>query len=171
MPNFVILNKNVSKIKRVSQFKRNFKKFNENDFISEINSTELLPHNLTDLEEKFKHFQENILESINKHAPLERVSKRQAKLSKKPWITSGILKSISIKNKLYKRFLKSKDNFWYQRYKYYREMLNRLIRKSKGNYLCNYFEKCKNNAKKTWKGINDLLGKSSKKSQLLSLSK
>ena len=83
MPNFVILNKNVSKIKRVSQFKRNFKKFNENDYLSEINSTELLPHNLTDLEEKFKHFEENILESINKHAPLERASKRQAKLSNK----------------------------------------------------------------------------------------
>jgi len=79
VPNFVILNKIVSKIKRVPQFKRNFKKFNENDFISDINSTDLLPHNLTDLEEKFKHFQENILESINKHAPLERVSKRQAK--------------------------------------------------------------------------------------------
>ena len=71
MPNFVILTKNISKIKCVSQFTCNFKKINENNFISDINSTELLPHNLTDLEEKFKHFQENILESINKHAPLE----------------------------------------------------------------------------------------------------
>ena len=42
-------------------------------------------------------------------------------------------------------------------------MLNHLIRKGKRNYFKDYFENCKNNAKKTWKGINDLLGKASKK--------
>ena len=163
MPNFVILNKSVSKSKRIPQFKRDFKKFNEDEFVSDVNSVRLLPHNSTDLDGKFQHFQDKILESINKHAPLKKLSNKQAKLRKKPWITSGILKSISMKNKLYKRFLKSKDNFWYQRYKYYRDMLNRLIRKSKSNYYKDYFENCRNNAKKTWKGINDLLGKTSKK--------
>ena len=133
MPNFVILNKGVSKSKRIPQFKRDFKKFNEDEFVSDVNSVRLLPHNSTDLDGKFQHFQDKILESINKHAPLKKLSHKQAKLRKKPWITSGILKSISMKNKLYKRFLKSKDNFWYQRYKYYRDMLNRLIRKSKYN--------------------------------------
>ncbi len=59
--------------------------------------------------------------------------------------------------------MKSKDKFWYQHYKYFRDMLNRLIRKSKCNYFKDYFENYKNNAKKTWKGINDLLGKTSKK--------
>ena len=79
MPNFVILNKNVSEFKCVSQFKCKFKQFNENDFISEINSTDLLPHNLTDLEEKFKHFQENILESINQKCPFRKGFKKASK--------------------------------------------------------------------------------------------
>ena len=71
----------MGKIICVSQVKRKFKKCNENDVMSETKSTELLPHNLTDLEEKFNHFQDNILESITKHASVERVSKRQAQLS------------------------------------------------------------------------------------------
>ncbi len=149
MPNFVILDKVISKSKPIPQFKRDFTKFNESDFVSEFDSAELLPHNTTDLDGKFQHFQNSVLKSINKHAPLKKLSNRQAKLRKKPWITSGILKSISMKNKLYKRFLKSKDKFWYQRYKYYRDMLNRLIRKSKCNYFKDYFENCKNNAMKT----------------------
>ncbi len=115
MPNFVILDKMISKSKYIPQFKRDFTKFNESDFVSDFDSAELLPHNTTDLDEKFQHFQNSVLKSINKHAPLKKLSNRQAKLRKKPWITSGILKSISIKNKLYKRFLKSKDKFWYQR--------------------------------------------------------
>ena len=82
------------------------------------------------LERKFEHFQNSILNTINKYAPFKKVSKRQSKLRRKPWIITGILKSISIKNKLCKRFIKSKEKFWYQRYKYNRDMLDHLLRKS-----------------------------------------
>lgn len=167
MPNFLIIDHKVSKMKHKPEFKRDFKNFIENEFVSDIKSKNLLPINYSDisLDGKFQHFQDTILSSINMHAPLKKVSKRQAKLRRKPWVTTGILKSISVKNKLYKRFLKSKDKFWYQRYKYYRDMLNHLLRKSKRLYFKDYFENHKKNSKKIWMGINDLLGKSNKKKQ------
>ena len=130
MPNFLILDQKLSKFKQKPEFKRDFKNFNENEYVSAINNKDLLPMSDTiNLEGKFKHFQNSILNTINKYTPFKKVTKRQAKLRRKPWITTSILKSISIKYKLNKRFLNSKDNFWYQRYKYYRDMLNHLLRK------------------------------------------
>ena len=48
---------------------------------------------------------------INKFwAPLQKVSNRQKKLLNKPWLSSGILKSIEIKNRLRKRMCGAKDS-------------------------------------------------------------
>jgi len=66
------------------------------------------------------------------------------------------LKSINKKNKVYKKFIKSKDQQYYIQYKYYREILNRLIRKNKRNHYNNYFATNINNIKKIWIGINEL---------------
>ena len=87
------------------------------------------------------------------------------KLRTKPWITAGILKSISIKNRYYSKFLKTKDSTWYKKYKGYRDLLNHLIRKSKKRYYVSYFDKFKNNSKKVWSGINDIIQKQKKRSQ------
>ena len=113
MPNFVLLDNKISKIKPKPQLKRDYKYFDEKKYISDIMSKDLLPrnHKNRSLDECFEHFQNNILSAINQHAPFKRVSKRQAKLKRKPWITTGILKSISVKNKLYKRFLTQKTRF------------------------------------------------------------
>ena len=58
---------------------------------------------------------ENVLQAINtlfdKHAPLKQLTKREIKTKSKPWLTTGILKSIlHIKNKIYNKFYKVKDN-------------------------------------------------------------
>ena len=166
VPDFLILDQKLCKFKQKPEFKRDFKNFDENEYVSAIKNKDLLPmSDTTNLEEKFKNFQNSILYTINEHAPFKKVTKRQAKLRRKPWITTGILKSISIKNKLYKRFLKSKDNIWYQRCKYYRDMLNHLLRKSTRIYFMEYFENCKKNSKNIWMGINDLLKKLSRKNK------
>ena len=161
MPNFVLIDNKISKIKPKPQLKRDYKYFDEKSVYlilcqkisyQETTKTEALMNVLSISKIIYYRL------TINQHAPFKRVSKRQAKLKRKPWITTGILKSISVKNKLYKRFLKSKDKFWYQRYKYYRETLNHLIRKSKRMFYKDYFDDCKNDIKNVWKGINDLIG-------------
>ena len=167
MPNFIILQRNISENKKLKIIKRNFRNFNEATFINEIKQVNF--HNLFDTQNnihiKYDIFQNKILEIIEKHAPLQPPSNKKKTQLLKPWITKGILKSISIKNKLYKKFLNSTDSFWYQRYKYYRNTLNHLIRNSKRLHYNSYFDAFKNNSKMIWKGINDLINKSSKTSK------
>ena len=62
-----------------------------------------------------------------------------------------------MKKKLYKIFLKTKSNIVLNKLKYYRNKLNHLIKLSKRNYYNNYFSINKNNTKKTWQGITQII--------------
>ena len=46
---------------------------------------------------------------LDTYAPLKRVNKYKMKFKSKPWITLGLQKSISVKNKLRKKFINKKD--------------------------------------------------------------
>jgi len=39
--------------------------------------------------------------TLNKHAPLKILSRKQQRMHRKPWISRGILKSIKTKSKLF----------------------------------------------------------------------
>ena len=67
----------------------------------------------------------------------------------KPWITLGLQKSISVKNKLLKNFNTNSKKC--------RILLSTLMKKSKQAYYDKYFEKNWNNIKKTCKGIKSLI--------------
>ena len=45
---------------------------------------------------------------LNKYAPLKKVNKYKPRFKDKPWISSGIQKSIYIENKLLKKFISKK---------------------------------------------------------------
>ena len=62
-----------------------------------------------------------------------------------------------------KKFLKSKNTVHYNTYKLYRYKLNSPIKSSKKNNYTKYFTKHELNSKKTWNGINELLGKKQKR--------
>ena len=55
----------------------------------------------------------NFLDTINsilsKYAPFKKVNKYKLRFKNKPWITSGIQKSVYIKNKLLKKLINKKD--------------------------------------------------------------
>ena len=75
MPNFLILDQRLSKLKQKPEFKRDFKNFNENEYVSAIKNKDLLPMSDTiNLEGRFKHFQNSILITINEHAPCTKVT-------------------------------------------------------------------------------------------------
>ena len=73
----------------------------------------------------------------DKNASHKTLSKQESKTEQKPWITISIIKSSKTKNK---KLLKTQLKFWYDRYKYYRNTVNKLITKSKNNHLGNYFQ-------------------------------
>ena len=69
---------------------------------------------------------------------LKTISKHKLKFKTNPWITAAPRKSISIKNPLFKRYIKlkspAKKNEVHQQYKYYRSHVSMLMKKSKQNY-------------------------------------
>ena len=46
---------------------------------------------------------------LDTYAPLKRIDKYKMKFKSKPWITLGLQKSISVKNKLFKKFINKMD--------------------------------------------------------------
>ena len=79
------------------------------DEVSFVNWETICSSN-NDVNEIFQRFYSTIIQIIDKHAPDKKLSKKQIKFKSKPWITKGIKVSISTKNKLFKRYLKTKKH-------------------------------------------------------------
>ena len=65
-------------------------------------------------------------------------------------------KSIIIKNKLYKKFIRTKSLYYHNKFKHYRTKLNHLINISKVDYYSNYFNNNRTNIKNMWRGIKNI---------------
>ena len=68
---------------------------------------------------------------IDKHAPLRCLTKNEMAIKAKPWLTKGILKSIKVRINYYKKFMSTKDQKWYNRYKVYSDKNNNLYETAK----------------------------------------
>ena len=82
---------------------------------------------------------------------------------RKPWITPSILKSINKKKKLFKQYCRKRNQRNKDKFKSFRNILNKILKYSRKQYYTNLLEKNKKNLKKVWMIINDLLGKKKKK--------
>ena len=161
LPNFVIINDLVSYSKKQKISKRDFTNFKENDYLTDISSISV-DHIIysTDINEIYSDFHSQLITVIDKHAPIKTYSIRESKWLRKPWYTKGIQKSIKVKNKLYKKYIKSKkDLFWFIQYKFYKNSVNSLTKISKQNYYVDYFRKHIKNSTKVWAGINEIIHK------------
>ena len=98
---------------------------------------------------------------LDTYAPLKTINKYKLKFKSKPWITLGLQKSISVKNKLFVNFINKKDPIlkdeFHTNYKKYRNLLSTLMKRSKQANFDKYFEANWNNIKNTWKGIKSLI--------------
>ena len=87
------------------------------------------------------------------------LSRRQFKIAKNPWITSGILTSIKHRNKLYAMYSKNKCPKMFASYKKYRNKPTHIKVNVKQNYFEHVFRSPRN-LLDTWKNINQILRKS-----------
>ena len=93
-------------------FERDWSNFDQENFV--LDYFDIDWSNILKLDEKnvnlvTENFLDTINSVLNKYAPLKRVNKYKLRFKNKPWITSGIQKSIYIKNKLLKKFINKKD--------------------------------------------------------------
>ena len=141
LPNFLFIVDFIDQQKNQKIRIRNIKAFNGETYFKDPDSLKSLNYiNFANANEIYNEFHNKLIAVIDKNAPYKTLSKQVSKTKQKPWITKSIIKSIKTKNIYYKKFLKTKSKFWYDRYKYYRNTINKLINKSKNNHLRNYFQ-------------------------------
>ncbi len=115
----------------------------------------------------------NILRTLienatNKHIPDKLVKFNKHKHTKFNWITIGIIKSISFRDKLHYEFKQTTPNTVQHttlkiNLSTYNKILKKNIRAAKLAYYEACFEKYKHDICKTWSTINNILNKSRKK--------
>ena len=103
-------------------------------------------------------------ESKQKHISAKIVKFHKHKHKKIEWITKGILKSIKYRDSLYKKIKISQiGTVEYNTNKInlctYNKILKRSIRIAKINYYSSCFNKYKNDIKKTWQTISDIMNR------------
>ena len=81
------------KIKNIKSnyYKRDYKKFNEQDFMNDLLTNDW-DNDITDTNAKYIFFIWDLEHYVNKHAPMRKINKREQKIKIKPWISHQILK-------------------------------------------------------------------------------
>ena len=90
----------------------------------------------SDVDTAAAHFMEAITNNMDRFFPKKRYQRKTT--PKNPWMTSGILISINVKNELYKKYLRERTVESLRRYKHYRNVLIDAIRKAKQLYYKKY---------------------------------
>lgn len=117
-----------------------------------------------DINRNYKIFDSTIEELRTTHIPMRKCRFNKRKHKKSDWITDGILKSINFRDNLYKQYVNSipgtKAHFKHKtNLDTYNKILNSTKRAAKKVHLNNLFVKSKNDIKKTWNTINEVLNR------------
>ena len=85
------------------KFARSFAKFNNDSFNNDLQKKSFMPKILAisenNVDDIFNEFYLLITSTMNTHALLKKLSRKQRRLRSKPWITKGLLFSIKKKSK------------------------------------------------------------------------
>lgn len=162
LPVFYITRQNIAR-KKSQKYKsisyRDMKDVNISNFVNTIENTVWdIPLDCCNVNVAYDHFINKFICLYNKSFPTK-CKKIKICTANKPWITNGILKSISRKNKLYKEWLKKKTDSLLSKYKNYKNKLTNLIRSSERLYYHEKLQQHKTDIKQTWKIINSILNK------------
>ena len=111
MPNFLILQDLKKSELRIKYQKRDYSKFNAMSFELDLKNDEITQEMLKtkNVNSRYTIFQEHFGKIMNKHAPIRYLSKKEVELKMNPWLTKGILKSIKIKTRYYKKIHENKE--------------------------------------------------------------
>ena len=149
---------------KISKFKRDTKNFDRENFFLDLLSIdwkEVIEIDKRDPNHSFMQYFTTINSLIDQYMPLIEMTQQEIKLNSKPWINKEILNMINEREKLYKMYIKTKNQVlkeqFHEKYKKLRNDIRELTRKSQKEYLQEYFSKNIKNIKNTWKGIKSVI--------------
>ena len=107
--------------------------------------------------ENFEKFTNIVSSTIDKHAPLTKLSRRQLKLYSKPWLTKGIINSIKNKRKMFKsQYIlgAEREKSYFEKYI---NVLTKIKTISKKRYYETKLEEIKSDLRQIWNTIRSVL--------------
>ena len=112
------------------------------------------------VDDAYDSFPEETEKLINKHFPLEKVSKRKLKQEiRKPWISDDLMRQIKYDNKLHKKSKTEQNlilrNELTNEHKILQRTLRKEIQLEKYRYYQKFFKENKNNLIKVWQNIKN----------------
>ena len=94
----IITNYTITQNSKKDLYKRNFKHFSSKKFITDlekVNWDNILNVSEGNVDKSFQNISNKIIDILDKHVPITKLSLKEMKSSNKPWLTKGILKSIN----------------------------------------------------------------------------
>ena len=126
----------------------------------------LLPQHEKGVNAQFQEFHSTLLHEIDHFLPMKTRTIKQQAVRHEKWVSAGLLISIKKCKKLYRKHIRNRhDQKLYSKYKKYNNELKRAKRAAK---KLHYDKKCnehRNNTKKLWKTINQVIRKTNNKTE------
>lgn len=166
LPSFLLIpRKNQNHLpKKHNIFSRSTKNFDNGSFLRDYHNIDWIDViNITnnDVNYSINTFLEKFNAVLDNHMPLRKITHREFKQKFKPWISGQILSKIDAKNKALRKYIRSKNlaakNDLYRQFKDLKNEVTQLLRSSKKDFYQKYFTENKDNIKKMWKGIKEII--------------
>ena len=132
---------------KLNIYERGWSKFDQENFILNyfcVDWKDFLKINKPNADNSTKIYLDKINMFLDTYASLKRINNYKLKFKFKPCITSGLQKSISVKNKLLIFFINKKDPLlkgkFHTKYKKHRNLLSTLMKKSEHAYFDKYLK-------------------------------
>ena len=163
-PVFFIMGKKGKKVQHKTVITKDFSQKKITSFqeiLSNINWAHVIEAN--EPEQALETFHETFFPLYNSFFPTQKIRFNKNIHAKEKWMTVGLLKSRETKNTLMKKSIKIPTSYNIETYKAYRNIYNRVIRKSKQLYYQRELDANKSNLKKSWKVLNEVLNRNTVK--------
>lgn len=124
--------------------------------------------NVLNANDSYNEFKNILNINLNRFAPESIKIINNNKIIKEEWMTPGLIKSAKNANKLFKKTIgKPRDCIDYKNYLNYRNKYNHIKRKAKLKYYQLKIREYKSDGKKLWSIMNEIIGKSRNKSNII----
>lgn len=124
---------------------------------------------IADAERAYNSFIDTFLALYKECFPFKTL--RQSGKIRKPWVTPELLNKIKTKDKLYKKFIKSRDPEKLKIYKSFRNKVTKELKTARNNYFCDYFTHASKRTDVTWKKLNTVLNRTPNSNPTIKINK
>ena len=131
---FLSVKREMVDIKKVNIYQRDYTNISSDSFREDV-SIQNWEYTHDNVHDSFSDFYSKLEGSVNRHAPLKKLTPEEIKLKSKPWLNVEIQKLIKIRNKVFARKKRQPNNGNHKRlYNLLRNRVNRDIKKCKRQY-------------------------------------